>query len=144
MAEWLRQNWGNLASMIGLVISVVAWWKARSAQAAVQAVHRRERLFRILLDSERSLHHARRIQESKAVHWPQAHCDALRESLGCMLDNRLLTEDESARVQTAIASLRMRVENNMQAQAWIRRLIDCLIGMQNRVTDRLREQTNGD
>jgi hypothetical protein len=36
LTEWWHQNWGNIASVVGVVISVFAWWRAQSASKAAK------------------------------------------------------------------------------------------------------------
>jgi hypothetical protein len=36
LTEWWHQNWGNIASAVGVVISVFAWWRAQGASMAAK------------------------------------------------------------------------------------------------------------
>jgi hypothetical protein len=36
LTEWWHHNWGNIASVVGVAISVFAWWRARDASKAAK------------------------------------------------------------------------------------------------------------
>jgi len=77
--EWWRHNWGNIASAVGLVISVLAWWRAqRASQAARRALasqHQRTLAQELRACSERVTSIAKLCRSSD---WPRA-CDETDE-----------------------------------------------------------------
>jgi hypothetical protein len=137
--NWLHENWGNLASLIGLAISVTAYVKARTASIAVRAARQRDRVLLVVLQVERSLQHARGLQATAAKRWPLGRCDALRECICEFQHAESLSASERRRLRTAIAELRLPRENDQEARVWVRELVELLISARNRLLAQFQE-----
>jgi hypothetical protein len=136
---WVARNWGNVASVFGLLLALCAFFQARSAKRAAARALKHEELLRISLALERGISLGEELHSSKSKVWSQTKCRTLRQHLARLQHSDQLTDDERDRVKVAVAFLRRPVKNNAQAKQWIDELIDSLIGMQERVAKTTRE-----
>lgn len=134
--DWFAANWGNIASVIGLVlaipslwISLVAWRESSTAKALVDKSQRRQRLFHLSFGLQRSLHQIEGLLDSKAKTWPQRKCDRLRELLSELID-----EADKSQVRIWVADLCKPVMRTERSCTRIRQLSSRLISIRSRVS----------
>jgi hypothetical protein len=136
--DWWATNWGNVASVLGLMISIVAWKQAAAATSLVQRSQARQRLFQLSLVLERCIHHVQEAVNSTGPTFPKRRCDELRDALAEISDDLIFDEDERIRIRTWIASFYRPVTRTEKASARIRELKACLIQVKSRVTEAIR------
>lgn len=143
--DWFAVNWGNIASMIGLVLSIpslwislVAWRESSTAKALVDKSQRRQRLFHLSFGLQRSLHQIEGLLDSKAKTWPQRKCDRLRESLSELIDEAILDEEDKTQVRIWVSDLCKPVARTDRSCTRIRQLSSRLISIRSRVSLQLQ------
>ena len=136
--NWWAANWGNIASVVGLVISVVAWKQAAAATILVQRSQARQRLFQLSLVLERCTHLVQEITASTGTRLPRRRCDELRDALAEVSDDLLFEYGERMLLRTWIAGFYSPMQRTEQASSQIRELKTCLIRVKSRVTDAIR------
>lgn len=136
--DWWAANWGNIASVVGLVISIVAWKQAAAATILVQRSQARQRLFQLSLVLERCIHHVQEVVASTGATFPKRRCDELRDALAEISDDLIFEDGERLLVRSWIAFFYSPMQHTEQASAQIRELKTCLIRVKSRVTDAIR------
>ena len=149
MLEWTCQNWGNLSSLVGLVLAFYATWTARTAKSAADNAVKRynKELRRILLAGHLSqaVAAARRLACSRAQRFPKPDCDLLRENLVHICELGELATPTRKNFQLHLARLRDVPENTETSQKAVRELIDDLIALESQLTNtRVHGRTNSE
>ena len=136
--NWWAANWGNIASVVGLVISVVAWKQAAAATILVQRSQARQRLFQLSLVLERCIHHVQEIAASTGTRFPKRRCDELRDALAEISDDLIFEYGESMLLRTWIAAFYSPMQRTKLSSSKILELKTCRIRVKSRVTDTIR------
>ena len=136
--DWWAANWGNAASVLGLVISIVAWKQAAAATILVQRSQTRQRLFQLSLVLERCIHHVQEAVNSTGATFPKRRCDELRDALAEISDDLFFEDHERDLIRTWIAGFYKPKQRTEQALSQIRELKTCLIRVKSRVNEKIR------
>lgn len=136
--DWWAANWGNVASVVGLVISIVAWKQSAAATTLVQRAQTRQRLFQLSLVLERCIHHVQEAVNATGATFPKRRCDELRDALAEISDDSIFEKDEKIWIRTWIAGFYNPVTRTEKASSQFRELKTCLIRVKSRVTEAIR------
>jgi len=139
MGEWWAQNWGNVASVIGLALSVWALYVAKNAKTAVANFRKKQQLFGVIIDVEHALSLARTLTQARGRQLPRGRCDLLREKLASLRNAKALSSDERDLVSVSVVWFHRPLVNNTDMQSQLRQLVDVLIAAGVRFREMLEE-----
>ena len=131
---WFVDNWGNLASLLGLGLSIWAVFAARSANARLAAFERHEVALAMFGEVARCRAEVRELRRSTAKVWPRSRCDMLGDPLAALLARPLwLTEEEREELRRVQKELnRGEIDNDAAAAGRLRSLTASLAKMEAR------------
>ena len=125
---WLNEHWGDIASMIGLIVSLYVLKQARDIRRVIEArvTHYRALtvlellvegrvLIRVLADPQR---------KRKKLTGPEA--DRLRDVLSEIMSHDLFSLDQTVEIRTPVGELRRQPDNTPGARAGLRKLGETL------------------
>lgn len=146
MTEWLGANWGNLASVVGLALSVYAVTVSRRARQAVEEFRRSRRLLELLLKTERTIDAANSLLVSEAA----SISKRLKEKLWNELVHLKQAFDDTGvadiasgtLVEQAISTLgaSRELKNDAVTKSFFKRLLQELVQRKSRVERMLEER----
>ena len=131
MQNWISDNWGNLASVAGFVISVWALVRTKTVRREVLlAESRMKRRYESLLIHQRleeCISLADGIIQSRTQHWPWRQTQQFQRALSYIQHASILSTSEAKRIRSAVAKLSCPVKNDEWAQRWIGELRTILL-----------------
>ena len=124
--RWLTDNWGNLASLVGLGISLYTLWLARRIRDIVEGRVGRYRRSEVVehLAEARTL--CRTLSASKTSKLRGETPNRLRSCLTAVLSQEIVADEHRELLRIAIAELRAEPDNGDECKAWLRKLEDFL------------------
>jgi hypothetical protein len=133
--SWWGHNWGNVASLIGMIlavpsllISIIAWKQAKSARQFVrqwQHRHRLENIREALIRAQRTARQLRGARKNKK--WPVSLRVELREDLLRAHTDFEWPESVSERFEPVIAELRHDISVSAGSSAYLEAIVDLAI-----------------
>jgi hypothetical protein len=99
LSEWLLQNWGNLASVVGVGLSLWAMWIAGTAKRQVRLVAKRNQRVTLIMALQQAETLCTWIATSDRN---QSQCDQLRQLLSRNLTHQALAVPELELVAEAV------------------------------------------
>ena len=131
---WWFNVCAGVASLAGLVFSILAWRLAADAKKRVAAFERHEDALAVLRDVGRCRAEVRAMQRSRGKVWPRDRCDAFAEPLAALLARPLrFTEEERADLRRFLTEInRGEIDNDAAAAGRLRALDGSLAKMEIR------------
>lgn len=131
--QWVMDHWGDVASLLGLIVSLYVLKQARDIRRIVE---KRVKHYRSLLVLE-LLIEARQLTEglirSRAKVMGGYDADRLRHVLVTVQSHGLLNDEEVAELRFAVAALQRKPDNNARVKQQLRQLCDRLSGISARL-----------
>lgn len=124
--KWLAANWGNLISLVGLLISLYTLSLARRIRDIVEGRVGRYRRSEVVehLAEARTL--CRSLATSKAAKLRGETPNRLRSCLMAALSQDVIADQDRETLRIAIAELRTDPDNNDDCRAWLKSLEDSI------------------
>lgn|GEM_PF-6202479 len=148
MREWLIANWGNVASVLGLLLSipgiVLAWVsfnESRRAIAAVKLLREKQSHLRTAFACERAIEKIRGMLQSTSKSYSRKQCDDLRISLLEILHHGGLTPQDGDFIKAMSAGLYESIQRSESESGKFRRLEDFLRSVREIAVRNLEEKT---
>ncbi|MDX1968523.1 MAG: hypothetical protein SFV23_15200 [Planctomycetaceae bacterium] len=139
MTGWFLQNWGNVASVLGLALSVWAAWVAKNASLAVAGFRKGQANAFLLAKLELALTGARALCNDNASRLSQRKCDELREHLITITNSRLLAGPEQQELKASTTWFHKPLLNDSNTKTQMRKLVDTLIRVRDSAQSQLED-----
>lgn len=134
MLDWLEDNWGNVASVVGLVLALPslwfsfwAWREAKSAERLVASWHKRQALASAERVLNFSLSLCRDLRKCKAQKWPRPTRGELRDALLEVLHSVEWSEELRSLLVLTVAELRHEIVTSIETSAYLETIIDLIV-----------------
>ena len=131
--HWLAQNWGNLTSLVGLVVSLYTLWLARRIRDVVEGRVGRYRRSEVVehLAEARTL--CQSLAKSRTTKLRGETPNRLRNCLAAIVSQEMISTEDRETLRIAIAELRAEPDNDEDCRAWMRKLEDSIQEMLTRM-----------
>lgn len=149
MLEWWSSNWGNVASVGGLILSIpslfvsyLSWQAASSAKAIVSKWHQRRRLESLRDSLQRAAILTQSLRELRsAKRWPVLKRLQIRDELAIVYTQERWPDELTSRFKPILAELRRDIQVGPASKAYLEVMLDLIRDCNVDLAGKLEEQT---
>ena len=126
--QWIADHWGDVASLIGVLVSLYVLKQARGIRRVVEArvTHYRALTVLELLVEGRVLCRVLADPQRKRKRLSGPDVDRLRDVLSEITSHDLFPQEQIVEIRTAVGELRREPDNTVAAKAGLRKLGESL------------------